>query len=128
MTNQSVQHKEHYRSAQATFGWAAVIAVLALGLALYLWLGWSFYWTWAIVVNIVTFFFFRYDKGRAAHEGATRVPEIVLLTLMVCGGVLGGLAGMLMRPHHKTHKSKFWIVLGLSAALHAYILFAWMLN
>jgi uncharacterized membrane protein YsdA (DUF1294 family) len=128
MAQKSVQPQTHYRSAQATFGWAAVIAVIGLGLLLYWWLGWNFYWTWAIVVNVVTFFFFRYDKGRAATEGATRVPEVVLLALVLCGGVLGGLGGMLMRPHHKTHKSKFWIVLAVSAALHLYILFAWVLN
>lgn len=115
-----------YRSPYSTFGLAAAGIVLVLGLLLVFWLGWNLYWAWAVVINVVTFLFFRFDKRRAAaQKGETRVPELVLLALVAVGGVLGGLAGMLMRPRHKVHKPLFWVVLVVSAALHAYLLFAW---
>jgi uncharacterized membrane protein YsdA (DUF1294 family) len=108
------------------FGVAALVALLGLGLLLYFWLDWNLYWAWLLAVNVVTYFFFRYDKGQAQREGATRVPEIVLLALVLSGGVVGGCAGMLVRPRHKTHKPVFWIVLAAGAILHLFLLYRWL--
>lgn len=122
-----MQTTRRARSAQTSYGLAALIVLLILGLPVYLWLGWDFYWVWLVVVNLVTFAFYRYDKRLAQRQGATRVPEVILLALLIGGGVLGGAAAMLMRPRHKTRKPAFWIVLCVAAALHAYLFYSWAL-
>jgi uncharacterized membrane protein YsdA (DUF1294 family) len=114
-------------SAQTTYGLLAMIVLAILGFLLYEWLHWDFYWIWLIVVNVVTLFFFRYDKGQAQREGATRVPEVILLALLLAGGVLGGAAGMLMRPRHKTQKAYFWVALAVATLVHGYLIYAWRL-
>jgi uncharacterized membrane protein YsdA (DUF1294 family) len=114
------------QSPQTTYGLAALIILLVLGFFVYQWLRLDLYWVWLVVLNFVTFVFYRFDKRQAA-VGATRVPEVVLLALLMTGGVLGGAAGMLMRPHHKTHKPLFWIMLLAATALHGYLIYRWML-
>ena len=116
------------QSAQIIYGLVALFALLVLGFLAYQWLMWDLYWIWLAVVNVVTFAFFRYDKRQAQISGATRVPEVVLLVLLLAGGVLGGVAGMLMRPRHKTHKPLFWIMLLGATALHAYLFYMWLLS
>jgi uncharacterized membrane protein YsdA (DUF1294 family) len=113
-------------SPQSTF---SLVALGAAGLLLLLlvWLfNWNFYPMWMVAITVVTFFLFRYDKGRAKVEGATRVPEVVLLGLMWAGGVLGGAAGMYMQPRHKTQHTNFKVTLVLAAILHS-ALFIWWL-
>jgi uncharacterized membrane protein YsdA (DUF1294 family) len=83
-------------------------------------------WVWLALINIITFFVYRFDKGRAQRTGARRVPEVFLLILLLIGGAVGGAAGMLLRPRHKTRKPIFWIVLLLAVALHGYLLFIWL--
>jgi uncharacterized membrane protein YsdA (DUF1294 family) len=73
-----------------------------------------------VVLNLVTFVIFGWDKFCATH-GRRRVSERALLTLMAVGGSPGGWAGMLVF-HHKTRKTSFrWaaivIVLLQAAAL-----------
>jgi uncharacterized membrane protein YsdA (DUF1294 family) len=109
-----------------TYGLIALAVTLGLGALLYFWLGWNPYWVWLIVVNVVTFLFFRYDKRQAGNAGATRVPEVILLGMELLGGVVGGLAGMIMPPRHKTRKPVFWIVLAIAAAIHGYLLWNWL--
>ena len=116
-----------YRSPQTTYGVIALVVSVALGLLLYYWLHWDIYWTWLLVVNVVTFLFFRFDKRQAQHDPAHRVPEIILFALMLAGGVLGAAGGMLMRPHHKTQKTMFWIVLAVAAVLHGFLIYRWFL-
>jgi uncharacterized membrane protein YsdA (DUF1294 family) len=116
------------QSAQVPYGLGALMALLVLGLLLYFLLGWELYWVWLIVVNLVTFAFYRYDKRQAQVAGAARVPEVILLALLLGGGVLGGAAGMIMPPRHKTRKPAFWITLCAATALHAYLLYVWVLS
>lgn len=123
MRNMNSRRSTRRPSAQLTFGVVAFIALLLCGFLLYQWLKWDLYWVWLVVATVVTFAFFRFDKNQAQQAGATRVPEVILLTLMAIGGVVGGAAGMLMRPRHKTQKPLFWIVLWLAAAMHAYLLY-----
>ncbi len=110
------------RSPQITYGALALGATAAISILLYLWLGWNPYWLWLLVVNVVTFIYFRYDKRQAQHEGAMRVPEVVLLLLMLIGGFIGAGIGMYMRPRHKVRKPKFVVTLVLSAILQALVL------
>jgi uncharacterized membrane protein YsdA (DUF1294 family) len=118
-----VQRKRTSRSAYTRYGGIAIALLLLLTWAFLVWWGWSFYWVWMVAINAVTFWFFRLDKVRAAEWGQMRVPEIVLLLMMIGGGVIGGLGGMLVRPRHKVRKPRFWLVLAVSALLHAYLLF-----
>jgi uncharacterized membrane protein YsdA (DUF1294 family) len=80
------------------------------------------YWGWLVIINLVAFILFRIDKGQA-QRGGQRIPEVTLLVLMLAGGVLGGAAGMLMRPRHKSRKPTFWVILLLAVALHAYVIY-----
>jgi uncharacterized membrane protein YsdA (DUF1294 family) len=113
-------------SAQTIYGVAAIVALGVFAFLIYRWLDWAFYWVWLLVVNFVTFTFFRFDKRQANFEGAMRVPEALLLALLVAGGSVGGIAGMVIRPRHKTHKALFWIVLVIATVLHLYLLYQWI--
>jgi uncharacterized membrane protein YsdA (DUF1294 family) len=111
------------RSPQTTYSLVAIIGAVAVGLLLWWLFDLSLYLVWLIAINLVTFLLYRFDKGRAQNPGAGRIPEIVLLGCTIAGGVLGAAAGMYMRPHHKTKKPIFVLVLIVSAAVHAWL--AW---
>ena len=66
-----------------------------------------------LVINIVTFIVFAYDK-RQATRGGNRVREFVLLGLSFIGGALGGLIAMYV-VRHKT--SKWYFKFGLPAMI-----------
>ncbi|MGL4649253.1 MAG: DUF1294 domain-containing protein [Caldilineaceae bacterium] len=116
------------RSPQTTFSIVALVAVAAIVLALVWFFDWGLFPVWLVAVNVITFFLYRYDKGRAQVEGATRVPEVVLLGLTWAGGVLGAAGGMYMQPRHKTQKNTFVITLVLAALLHGALLIWWFLR
>ena len=126
MRNTNPKRTPRRQSAQRIYGLVAFAVVLLLGFLVYQWLKWDLYLIWLLVVTFVTFIFYRYDKIQAQKPGAMRVPEVILLALLAIGGVLGGAAGMLVRPRHKTQKPLFWIVLGISAAIHAYLIYQWL--
>lgn len=109
-------------SPQTTYSLVALAGVALVALALWWLFDINLYPLWLIAVNIVTFFLFRFDKGRAQVAGAGRVPEVVLLGCMWLGGFLGGGAGMYVRPHHKTKKNVFVLSLILSTALYIAVL------
>ncbi len=71
-----------------------------------------------IIINLVTFFVFGYDK-RQAQKGAWRVSERILFLLAVIGGSIGAIAGMYYF-HHKTKHTRFR--LGMPAILVLQIL------
>ena len=80
---------------------------------------------WLVLVNLVTLILYRVDKQQAQRAGR-RIPEVTLLALLAAGGVVGGLAGMLLRPRHKTHKLHFWVAILAASVLHAYLLTLWL--
>jgi len=90
----------------------ALVALLAVLLITYLQLllfpTWDLVFAWLIAINIVTFVAFGYDKA-VAPQGATRVPEAILLALTLLGGCIGA---MLARPlfRHKTQKMSFRLI------------------
>lgn len=57
------------------------------------------------VINIITFLAMWIDKRRAV-KGAWRTSEATLLTLVLLGGGIGGIAGMYIF-RHKTKKLRF---------------------
>lgn len=112
-------------SPQTTYSLVAVAGVALLALAMWWLFDINLYWMWLIAINVVTFFLFRFDKGRAQSPGAGRVPEIVLLGCTALGGFLGAAAGMYMRPHHKTKKPVFVITLIVATAVHLWLLWTY---
>jgi uncharacterized membrane protein YsdA (DUF1294 family) len=90
----------------------ALVALLAVLLITYLQLllfpAWDPVFAWLIAFNIVTFVAFGYDKA-VAPQGATRVPEAILLALTLLGGCIGA---MIARPlfRHKTQKTSFRLI------------------
>jgi len=102
-----------FRYALITFGLSLVGAVLiALN-------GVDPVLAWLLVISLVTFLTYGYDK-LIAGSGRTRVPERVLLALAFAGGTLGALVGMWLF-RHKTAKAsfrlKFWLVVAAQIAV-----------
>lgn len=63
---------------------------------------------WLVLINVITFFVFGFDKWKAKRsekkEGVRRVPEKTLLLLSVIGGSVGALLGMRVWRHKTLHK------------------------
>lgn len=64
-----------------------------------------FTWIYLIMINIITFFLFGFDKSMAI-KNKRRIPNLVLLGLIFFGGTLGGKLGMTLF-HHKTNKDYY---------------------
>jgi uncharacterized membrane protein YsdA (DUF1294 family) len=85
-----------------------------------------FAWTgcWLAAVNVVTFGYYGYDKGRSKGEQG-RVPETVLHGLSALGGSPAAWAAMSFF-RHKTIKGKFrilfWCIVVLQLLLVAWII------
>jgi uncharacterized membrane protein YsdA (DUF1294 family) len=88
-----------YRWLGGAFGLALLVTVALsfIGLDVVL--------AWLIVMTVITFSIYGYDKF-IAGSAATRVPEKVLLALAWIGGILGALVGMKVF-RHKTAKESF---------------------
>ncbi len=113
----------HIRRASPQRAFAVFVLILAVlpGLALYLITGWPLYWVWMITINLVALAMYGLDKGWA-KQGQPRAPEVILHGLALLGGFVGGgLGRWLFR--HKTRKMGFAVILILSAAIHLFI--AW---
>ena len=72
---------------------------------------------WVSAASLTTFLAFGYDKAISGTR-RTRVPENVLLALVLVGGTPGALTAMPLF-HHKTSKAsfqyRFWAVVFLQA-------------
>jgi len=73
-----------------------------------------------IIINIITFIVYAWDK-RKAKKGAWRTPESTLLLLAAVGGSVGALLAMYMLRHKTNHKKFF---LGVPAILIAQLAIA----
>lgn len=60
-----------------------------------------------LVINVIAFLAMGIDKWKA-KRGAWRIPEQTLLSLVLLGGGIGGIAGMYVFKH-KTKKPRFFI-------------------
>ena len=85
-------------------------------------MGWDF--AWLIPSNVVTFLVFCLDKLQAKRR-RLRVPEAVLLTLALTGGLAGALLGM-AAAHHKTASRPFRTRLLLLVFLELALLLLWL--
>ena len=69
-----------------------------------------------VVLNLVTWASYRWDKRQAGRSAARRIPERTLLALAWLGGWLGALLAVYgHRRRHKTRKLRFLIPLWLAA-------------
>lgn len=70
---------------------------------------WGLLACWLLLMNLVTFFVFGFDKFKAkykeTHESARRVPEKTLFLLAILGGSVGALLGMKAWRHKTLHKT-----------------------
>ena len=70
---------------------------------------WGLLTGWLVIINLVTFFVFGWDKFKAKykekHENARRVPEKTLFLLAALGGSVGALLGMRAWRHKTLHKT-----------------------
>ncbi len=79
-----------------------------------------------MLVNIVLFVMMGIDKHKAKlHKW--RIPEITLLLTGFLGGFIGGLIGMHIF-RHKTKKGYFHAVYIISAILHIYLLYTFLIK
>ena len=60
-----------------------------------------------LAINVIAFLAMGIDKWKA-KRGAWRIPEQTLLSLVLLGGGIGGIAGM-YTFRHKTKKPRFFI-------------------
>lgn len=60
-----------------------------------------------LVINIIAFIAMGIDKWKA-KKGAWRIPEQTLISLVMLGGGIGGIAGMYVF-RHKTQKPRFYV-------------------
>ena len=108
-------------STRQTFLLIALVATIGIGLVLTWLTTWQPYWVWLGTTSIVTFVLYGYDKNQA-RTGGIRVPEVVLHSMALLGGFLGGWLGMFVF-HHKTRKPIFKVVLGISTILNAVLIY-----
>lgn len=62
------------------------------------------FFTYLIIINIVSFHLFRIDK-RKAERNEYRIPEAVLLSVSFLGGALGSFCAMHEYRHKTLHTS-----------------------
>lgn len=74
-----------------------------------------------IVLSLITYVVFYFDKRRAVN-GGKRVSEKNLLLLSLLGGAMGGLLAMKMH-RHKTRKRLFTFLMPLFIVIHILVYF-----
>ena len=74
-----------------------------------------------IAINIIELFLMKIDKKNAIKK-KERVPEIVLFSIALLGGSLGGIIGMLI-IHHKTKKWKFKLLFPIFLLFNIFVYF-----
>ena len=89
--------------------WSLTGAIVtgAIGVALKWATGLAPLWAYAVAINLATLLIYAADKGLAAHEGAPRVPNAVLVLLALVGGSAGALLGV--AAGHKTSRRYRWL-------------------
>jgi uncharacterized membrane protein YsdA (DUF1294 family) len=84
----------------------------------------NFTYGYLVGVNIVTLFYFGYDKHKARKCGS-RIPEFVLHMLTLIGGTGGALVGQQIFEH-KTRKRNFRLIFITIVLIQLVCLFAYV--
>ncbi len=79
-----------------------------------------------IVINILTFFYYGFDKMRSHADNARRVSEKTLWLLALIGGSVGALFGMRFF-RHKTKKASFQAGIAVIIAIQVFVI-SWVLT
>lgn len=66
------------------------------------------FWLWIIIINIIAFWIYYYDK-KTAERGGYRIPEKVLFILALVGATPASFLGQKIF-RHKTKKATFQII------------------
>lgn len=80
-----------------------------------------------IVITVVTFFYFGFDKMKSLRENERRVSEKTLWLLALAGGSIGALLGM-NYFRHKTKKVSFQAVMAVILMVQVGIIFFFLKN
>jgi uncharacterized membrane protein YsdA (DUF1294 family) len=72
------------------------------------------------LINILTFFYYGFDKMRSQIDSARRVSEKTLWLIALIGGSIGALAGMHFF-RHKTKKTSFQAGLAIILTLQIWL-------
>ena len=78
-----------------------------------------------LVINVLAFAVYGWDKARSKVQGARRVPEKALFLLALLGGSAGAVLGMRVWRHKTRH---WYFKYGLPAILLAQLALAWWLK
>ena len=98
------------------------------------WYYWKFSWhyvaknviIYVVAINLIAFFAMGIDKWKAKRD-AWRIPEQTLISLVLLGGGIGGIAGMYIF-RHKTKKPRFFIGFPLILIFEIVIIVYLLLN
>ena len=101
-------HRVVHRSPLITYSVIALIPSTGGAISLWLVLSWHLLAAWLVMINLISFSFFGFDKWRARRQ-ESRIPEKVLYGLVLAGGNVGGLGAMLLF-RHKVRKRSFQLV------------------
>ncbi len=69
------------------------------------------------IASFITFIAFAIDKVKSKKETSSRIPEIVLLSMIGFGGAVGGILGMYTLRHKTIFKTKYHFIISVWAAL-----------
>lgn len=75
-----------------------------------------------IIINVIAFFYFGFDKMISQANAAKRVSEKMLWFLAFIGGSVGALAGMHFF-RHKTKKLSFQAVIAIILAIQIWVVY-----
>lgn len=98
-----------------SFGLIAVGMIAIVFLLLWLLTRWNWYVAWLSATGLTTFVLYGVDKMQAKRNG-WRCPEVLLHTLALIGGFIGGWLGMFLF-RHKTQHPAFKLILALATLI-----------
>lgn len=98
-----------------SYGLIAIAMIAVLFLLLWLLTRWNWYAAWLSATGLTTFVLYGVDKLQS-KRGGWRCPEVLLHTLALIGGFIGGWLGMFLF-RHKTQHAEFKLILGLATLI-----------